>query len=326
MSHFSVLVITDDEPDLEKILQPWHEYECTGTKDEYVIDVDCTEEVNKHLSDKIFMGKNKVISGWDWEYSLESAQRNQTDPQEVTWKDYYEKAGLSEDLEIDRYFGYTKKDGKWISYTNPNAQWDWWKSGGRWAGMLVTKDGAGTKGKPGVGGQQYSNGGVDQCQIKDLDIETMTNDNMKDRMDSFDGARDKTLAKLKESGITDQDPTDLWREYDQLKDQLRDNGVDISLMEKITKHERANWLREHCLGRGWLESLPTEIYNKNEYVLATPAFSTFAVVKDGKWYQKGEMGWWGMVSGENDEWPEKFQELVRGLSPETWITVVDCHI
>lgn len=42
MSHFAVLVIGDD---VAKQLQPYHEYECTGVKDKYVIEVDKTKKV-----------------------------------------------------------------------------------------------------------------------------------------------------------------------------------------------------------------------------------------------------------------------------------------
>ena len=47
MSHFSVVVITSHKPDedvLAPILQPWHEFECTGIDDQYVQDVDILEE------------------------------------------------------------------------------------------------------------------------------------------------------------------------------------------------------------------------------------------------------------------------------------------
>lgn len=54
MSHFGVLVFTDKKPEqdeLEAIMMPWHEYECTGYE-EYLEDVDITDEVmeswNKH--------------------------------------------------------------------------------------------------------------------------------------------------------------------------------------------------------------------------------------------------------------------------------------
>ena len=42
MSHFVVLVVGND---IEKQLQPFHEFECTGIDDEYVQDVDITDEV-----------------------------------------------------------------------------------------------------------------------------------------------------------------------------------------------------------------------------------------------------------------------------------------
>jgi hypothetical protein len=39
MSHFTTLVIGDD---VESALAPYHEYECTGVNDQYVVDVDMT--------------------------------------------------------------------------------------------------------------------------------------------------------------------------------------------------------------------------------------------------------------------------------------------
>lgn len=57
-------------------------------------------------------------------------------------------------------------------------------------------------------------------------------------------------------------------------------------------------------------------------------FGTFAVLKDGKWYERGEMGWWAIVSNEKPEeqWDQEFKKLIKDLNPETRITVVDCHI
>lgn len=52
MSHFAVLVVTDSKPsakDLARILLPWHEFECTGLDNKYVVDVDKTNEKD-HLT------------------------------------------------------------------------------------------------------------------------------------------------------------------------------------------------------------------------------------------------------------------------------------
>jgi hypothetical protein len=55
---------------------------------------------------------------------------------------------------------------------------------------------------------------------------------------------------------------------------------------------------------------------------------TFAVVKDGEWFQQGEMGWWGMHTDEmtQEEWVAKTKELLNGLPEDTMISIIDCHI
>src|SRR5208337_5000655 len=62
----------------------------------------------------------------------------------------------------------------------------------------------------------------------------------------------------------------------------------------------------------WFE-LEDFLCTREEYVQRhrDSAFSTFAVVKDGVWYERGEMGWWGMVSDEKDrkEWNAQFSSL-----------------
>jgi len=56
----------------------------------------------------------------------------------------------------------------------------------------------------------------------------------------------------------------------------------------------------------------------------------WAIVKDGVWYEKGSMGWFGM-SGESDDealdWEmNMFDRFIKDLPEETRLTVVDCHI
>ncbi len=55
---------------------------------------------------------------------------------------------------------------------------------------------------------------------------------------------------------------------------------------------------------------------------------TFAVLKDGKWYERGEMGWWGVVLNEKDkdEWDTQFDVLIKSLPDNTLISIYDCHI
>lgn len=65
-----------------------------------------------------------------------------------------------------------------------------------------------------------------------------------------------------------------------------------------------------------------------DYLRKAQMFTTFAVITpDGKWYEKGEMGWWACVSNEEAEWEEKYKErFLDNADPEWTLTIVDCHI
>jgi hypothetical protein len=52
----------------------------------------------------------------------------------------------------------------------------------------------------------------------------------------------------------------------------------------------------------------------------------FAIVTpDGKWYEHGSMGWWGIVSDEKDTWKEEALEILK-KHRDCVAIVVDCHI
>ncbi len=56
--------------------------------------------------------------------------------------------------------------------------------------------------------------------------------------------------------------------------------------------------------------------------------STFAIIKDGKWFEKGQMGWWGLVHDEmeQDVWHNQFELMLHTLPDDTLLSVYDCHI
>jgi len=64
-----------------------------------------------------------------------------------------------------------------------------------------------------------------------------------------------------------------------------------------------------------------DILNFNELI-------TFALIKDGQWFEKGEMGWWGVVSNKKDQeaWNNELLKLIKELPDETLISIYDCHI
>lgn len=58
-------------------------------------------------------------------------------------------------------------------------------------------------------------------------------------------------------------------------------------------------------------------------------YRTYAVVAEGAWKGKAEMGWFGMPRTEpmpEEKWVAFWDHLVEGLPPDTLLTVVDCHV
>lgn len=69
-------------------------------------------------------------------------------------------------------------------------------------------------------------------------------------------------------------------------------------------------------------------FDRDEFIkLATDrAITTFALLKDGVWYEKGKMGWWATVSDEKMDWNYQFTKLFNELDDDVRVTIVDCHI
>jgi hypothetical protein len=68
-------------------------------------------------------------------------------------------------------------------------------------------------------------------------------------------------------------------------------------------------------------ALKKDILNLND-------LNTFAVLKDGQWYERGKMCWWAIVVDEkkDGQWDEEFKKLIADLSDETLLSIYDCHI
>ncbi len=54
----------------------------------------------------------------------------------------------------------------------------------------------------------------------------------------------------------------------------------------------------------------------------------YAILHNGEWIERGQMGWFGMSSNEKskEEWDKQFADVIAQLDPEDEVTVVDCHI
>lgn len=280
MSHFSVLVITEQEPTeelLEKVMLPWHEFECTGLDNEYVLDVDRTDEAKKEFAERD--DKDEGFAEW-----FEGCYGTKI----VRSEGEIDKAG-------DHKYGYCLVDGegnliRYIDRTNPNRKWDYWRIGGRYRAKLQAKalTTSGRATDPSwewtFNGDEKIPEGLDVCKRGDLDLERMKQERVQAR-------RDWIKESMKKAAIT---------------------SYDIALAKAVAGLWDAPEIPEGQTVEEWINS--------------APPITAFAVVKDGKWYEQGEMGWWACVSNEDENWEDKFNELFGSIPDEHYISVLDCHI
>lgn len=362
MSHFSVLVVLDNysEEALKAALQPYHEYECTGVEDQYVIDVDKHDEAEKEFAenttkrwkdtmgrlhdpydDKFYRnprsedGDPGFGSGWNGKVAYHS--RDWGDGRGYRAKVHMTalEAGCEEvqiptkDIKtIDEwakdYHGWERNaEGRFVDRTNPNAKWDWWQVGGRYSGKLQVR----TRLKAAVGQRSWTNetaeiSGVDISQWHNLDIDAMRGQQVASRQKWIDSiitrskrSREEVyehlpkLPRLHERWLTVPEPRPRGKEY-------------------------RNWIREVAgdVVAGVYSGIDldspdiAEGQTTQQWIDAAEPLSTWAVLKDGEWYEKGEMGWWGMSSGDKADHKQNLEKLFASIRPDQWVVIVDCHI
>lgn len=403
MSHFSVLVVTKDEPAddvLSAALQPFHEFECTGTDDQYVVDVDKTEEVlvefktgtvtrlrapdgtlHEPYADEFYRdptpeesAKIGPIAGsgcgggfqWsskDWGDGLGYRTKIKFTPDgyvdvkvprcEVeTIAEYCEgyhgwrpiRADSTPDTENGQKYGYAVIDNegnlvKAIDRTNPRAKWDWWQVGGRYSGLLMPRNKSeAMKGRPGLMGSQCDEKGADVARKSNVDWEAMAHRDQVQRLSAIE----TVLAKIgAATGKSRDELLEIHRAACATWPELRaayDANTKVAFFDFINNLHSSHPVRIardlklwHSFdgivgdyGVGCPETEPDPI----EWAKKPEPFTCFAMVKDGQWLERGEMGWWACVSNEKDKdmFEQEFTAALDSVPDDHWLTVVDCHI
>ena len=207
---------------------------------------------------------------------------------------------------LDNWSGpgeWVKNDrGRYVRYStyNPKSKWDWYVIGGRFSGSMRHKDGYET----------------DILQLKDLSI-------------------DSKVEKAR------QEAEDTWRGY-------QNRCMDITPPSMSWVETREKYGTDIDAARREWNSHPWNIANRNTWdaydyycvesenpkqdfvdnAIAQALYPWYAVVIDGKWFSRGDMGWFG-TSNDNiskKEWHEQIQALLDHLPPDTQLTTLACHI
>jgi hypothetical protein len=250
---------------------------------------------------------------------------DETESLKSDWESMSEedKSGYEDFESFVREDGYDEHEGKFGYWTNKNCKWDWYSLGGRWTGFLRMKPGvAGEVGRPGLFSSPAQTGTADSALKKHIDFASMRDDAEKKAGKTWDKAREL---------LEGTPPCDSWEyvreimfpsEIDKARDYYNNQpGIKI-FREYKDADDRSPF--------GW-STCPTEFnITRDEYCknAGDSSIVTFAVLKDGVWYEKGSMGWWGIVSDGKDstEWNSEVAKMLEDLSDDTLISIYDCHI
>ncbi len=298
MSHASVLVVTDARPteeELQEILLPWHEYECTGIE-RYVVDVDVTEDIESNYAE-YGKGRPLVEFATDWNGAIE-------------------------------------RDGRFYNRTNSNRKWDWWVIGGRYGGCLTPRPSSEAYRREesrtgGKWGPDHGHGrdGYDQLRWSDLDLEGMLAEAQRKKGEEWDGAEAKYREKAE--GIFADGFGETLQAYEAIVASLREDPTATgALYERIEANPGALRLHE-LVGHAndvFGDYAIKGVYTREAHVATAVGLSTFAVVKNGQWAERGQLGWFGSVADEKDDWPTQLAAIFETIRPDQWVTIVDYHI
>tara|TARA_B100000745_G_scaffold291295_2_gene230934 strand:+ start:399 stop:1529 length:1131 start_codon:yes stop_codon:yes gene_type:complete len=223
------------------------------------------------------------------------------------------------DTEEQHKYGWVRQDElgdvvEIIDRTNPNAKWDWWQIGGRYGGRLQGQD----------------------CRRRsELDLNRMHEHVIQIRNTAVDEA---VVRANNEMGLSRQEVFDSWQEWTAILKNLRteweqggeEGSFWMFLDKKEQEHPQLKQYRNLAsivhMHVGLNEtSTPIEEYLNPENV---PIITAWGIVKDGEWFEQGEMGWWGLSSNNKDmkDWDSFVTETITELDEDKYITVVDCHI
>ena len=197
----------------------------------------------------------------------------------------------------EEWFGYKLVDGAFGHTANPNAQWDWYQLGGRWTGSLkVKRNSFAMSSMEPTTGLTFGELGV---------LHQIYKHNPK----KF------AVVVKKYKGKTDVITNFIVEVYGTLLTSTLANHKIGS--EGVFGTQAKQGFADSCL-KGDVDWEAEEMKD----------FSTFAVLLNGEWIERGTMGWWGIVSDEKntDTWDAEFKAILAKVPDNEIISVFDCHI
>lgn len=339
MSHFSVLIIGDD---IEKQLAPFQENNMGDCPKEFLefkeTETESLAEYETQKTDCYVSPEGKPHCKYDERFRVHSTDLlapttykcpDGWSEREVPVKELY----ATFDEYMTEYCGNKERDpviGRHGYWENPNKKWDWYRVGGRWAGHFRLKSGVTAPApRPGYevkfGQEMPEENTADTAAKKDIDFAGMRDDAANKAAMEYDFV----------AGVFGDLPEHkAWAEFADIEDHEKRRAA-------YTSQPRVIAWREHGKDLPFSDrrQFPVDMVfgNPDDFLVSREQYiklarlragSTFAVLLNGKWYERGEMGWWACVSNEKDTetWLSMFHKMLDELPDDAQLTVVDCHI
>ena len=191
------------------------------------------------------------------------------------------------------------KNGNHLTTYNPNSKWDWYEIGGRWNKILLVKE-----------------------EVKDIEEGTPSWGNLDSiNKKAPEGFKWVTGAKIKDI------------EFEKAIEFNNTYNKSIRFWELYVEGQKPQNEEEK-------EMIKWEIYRKEYYIeryetkenyaKINSIFTTWALLDEKGWHEKGEMGWFAIANDTKDSellFIEKFTETIqKPENQDKYLVIVDCHI
>lgn len=266
---------------------------------------------------------------------------------------------MTEDEFYKDYHGLVMHNGEFGYWHNPNSKWDWWSVGGRWTGALplISENGhrpeGAYDGTPGVFGKVNDDPFyADTALVKDINFDKWKGEDYESYAKKWDlvhAALDSvadinSLPELYELYYETTIKKFKAYEYDPYKwigetilqytDLDRQEGIDKCWPDLISY---ARWQvaerlveveNDYFFFMTSFDDIHAILQPREEYLAGKDKLAqTFAFIDtEGRWNERGSMGWWGIVSDKQEDYDATWWAFVESLDEDQRLYVVDCHI
>ena len=310
MSHFSILVVGD----VDYQMAPFHEYECDGVNDEFIQDIDKTEELRADYAkmkadvdsevNKKKMSFLQFVQYWEGESPvLKSVHEINTNNDKQKWGYIL----VDENNEVVKI----------IRRTNPNSFYDYYGEG--YKAFLLKK--------PGENGEQVW---TNHALKGEIDFEKMFETKVKKCKETY--RRAMKLLNIKEGEVPVLEHT-----WSSLVDKFHPQDGSKTV---LTRDEARAIYDKQPLVKAWKNAASFEEFgffskvddfcmSEEEYIeTQSPHALSFGFVADRKYTSNGDMGWWAVVSNEKEprSWDKEYEEFIKSLPDFVELTMLDCHV